>query len=235
MKSTLFAALAGLLGGALAALLITRSGAPSAAPVVSEQGLSPLAHEAPGGSEVDARAALLDELSLRVAALEVQSADPARTDASVADSSELRAELEALRDELRAALARLDSGAADVSPEQLADQVAAVVETREKQEQIDAYSKYQSDREERLDQDMTFLGEKLGLVGDQSERLRSAILAQYEREAEQLRLWREGTSDELVGELKQQDGLLFDEELSGVLTDEQRSNFWEIVAKGGGK
>ena len=60
-------------------------------------------------------------------------------------------------------------------------------------------------------------------------------LLSVEREAEQLRLWQAGSSDEVVGELKQQDGELFDEELTGVLTDEQRSTFWGIVAKGGGK
>ena len=235
MKSILFATLAGLLGGALAALLITSSRGPGSPQAPSEQGLTPVASDASSGSEESTRAALLDELMLRVSALEARSVEPARSDASVADSSELLGELEALRDELRAALARGDSGAAVVNPELLADQVVAVVETREKEEKIDAYSKYQSDRQERLDEDLEFLGEKLGLVADQSERLRSVILAQYEREAEQLRLWQAGSSDEVVGELKQQDGELFDEELTGVLTDEQRSTFWGIVAKGGGK
>jgi hypothetical protein len=116
------------------------------------------------------------------------------------------------------------------------EQVASAIQTLQKEERVAAFTKYQGDRTERLDQDLQYLGEKLGLVGDQSERLRSVILAQYEREAEQLRLYREGSSPEVIGELKRADGARFHEELGGVLTEEQRSSFLGIAAaRRGGK
>lgn len=233
MKLFVTSLLAGLVGGAIATLLISSSNAPRETSLEEERGITapPLAAaSADSPRELSER---LDELSLRLSALETRPTEPSRSEALAATDSNLREELESLRADLEAALARLGAGQAGQPTEELVERVATAFETKKKEEQVAFASKYQSDRVARLDEDMAYLGEKLGLAGDQSERLRSALLAQYEREAEQLRLWQEGTSTELVEELKESDGELFDEELQGVLTEEQRSTFWEVVFSGG--
>lgn len=138
---------------------------------------------------------------------------------------------EAFQKEVRDTLARQSD--ARVEPEEFKGQIAgALIEIR-RQEAFDKVREYQEKREDRLEEDIEKMADWLELGPHQVEGVRGALLAQYDREQEQRRLWEEGADEEVLGELKRTDGEAFDADLRGILTDEQRETFWEGILGGG--
>ena len=76
-------------------------------------------------------------------------------------------------------------------------------------------------RVEAIDATMPQYEEWLGLSGDQSERLRAALLARYDREQDVVRRWQDGEDPEVLGELKRNDWEVHVQEVAGFLTPEQ--------------
>ena len=59
---------------------------------------------------------------------------------------------------------------------------------------------------ERLDEAMPKIETLLELTQDQSGQMRSALLAQYDPEAELTRRWEAGEGPEILGEIKRDEG-----------------------------
>ena len=73
----------------------------------------------------------------------------------------------------------------------------------------------------KLDETMPALEDWLELTPQQSDKMRSVLLTQWDREAEYLRLWEQGADEEILGELKVSDQKAHSNELAGFLTEEQ--------------
>jgi len=184
--------------------------------------------------------ARLDELSQenrdlrdRLAMLESTSVIEERT--PIADRFASQAEFEAFRDEVREALAAASSGAPLTSSlaspefrEQLTDTLG---EIRQSEAEV-AIQKKQDARIDGLDQRMPKLEEQLGLTADQSTRMRSALIAQIDRQAEMSRRWRAGEDSAVIGEIKRTDHQAHQDELASILTEQQLTTYSE-QARGG--
>ena len=168
------------------------------------------------------------ELRERLAVLETRPEPAART--AVGDYVEL-AEFEAFREQVLEALAGVDSQA--LQPQTFDKKVADALTAIRKEEQFEKVRKSQEQRTKRLDDDVEKVTEWLELDTRQASRMRSALLAQYDREDEVRRLWEEGADDELLGDRKRESGELFRQDLDSFLSVEQSEQFWERV--GGGK
>ena len=102
-----------------------------------------------------------------------------------------------------------------------------------KDERAEAVREYQEKRSERIDDDMVRLEKLLKLTPYQSSEVRTALIAQYEREAELRQMWEDGVDAAIVGERKRSDGETFKADLETVLDQDQVETFWREVARGG--
>lgn len=205
-------------------------------------GRGPDGRGAPGGGEVVlGGSAVWAELEAKLAALEGRLARlevrPAESVAArvVAEGGVVsREEFEALRAELEEALAVKEGLHATplADPEAFEEQVADSLARIRKEEAVKSVREKQDQRADRLDQDVAKVEDWLGLSAPQSDSLRTALLTQYEREAEIRRLWEEGTPDEVLGEQKQADREAFYADLGGFLDPDQLETFWGTVAGG---
>lgn len=179
----------------------------------------------------------LDQIAQRQAAMidrleHLEAQLTARPTRQPIDAPATAADLEALREELREAIdAALATGAS--APESAAtalrDQVADTLADIRKDETVDAIRDYQDKRSERVEEDLARLEGWLELDAPQSQSFRSALLDQYVREEEQLRLYRDGVEQSVIDERRTDDGRLFYDELAGFLDGEQLSTFWFTV------
>ena len=170
--------------------------------------------------------------------METPDAGPRRTALDPAGDWVTRAELDGLLGALEARMAQIDRSTApalefDGTRETFDARVATALATIRKQEKVDGLRDYQRKRAERIDEDMARIDSWLGLAQPQSAALRTALLAQYEREDEQRRLWEEGADPEYVGELKRADRELFRAEAERALDPEQYQTFWNRAGAGG--
>ena len=146
------------------------------------------------------------------------------------------AEFEAFRDEVLAALPKngaVEEVVESSTPDAFEEKVAsALIEIRQK-EQFDAVRDYHEKRNARLEEDVENLANWLEMNADQVSEMRRALLVQYDREAEQARLWEAGENPEVLGELKRTDGEAFDRDLRTFLSDGQVETFWDgILGRG---
>jgi parvulin-like peptidyl-prolyl isomerase len=133
-------------------------------------------------------------------------------------------ELDALRDELAERLARRSDPTAEVTDD-FKQQVAATLSEIRKEETVAAARNKQEQRAAKLDEQLPLYAKWLDLTPYQTERLRAALAARYDREAELLALWEAGADDELLGEQKADDRQTFLDELGGILTPEQYETY----------
>ena len=98
-----------------------------------------------------------------------------------------------------------------------------------REEAISKVREYQEARTARLDEDLGKMEDWLELTPYQVEEMRGVLLAQYEREDEQRRMWEDGEGDEILEERKASDGALFWEECERILAPEQYATFFETI------
>jgi hypothetical protein len=157
----------------------------------------------------------------RLTALEMRPVDVPRV--PVTSGFVPREEFDAFCVEVRDALAGTDESAAQLAgtPEVFKEQVASTLtEIRRAEADAKALS-LQTDRVVGLDRTMPKIETWLELTPQQSTRMRSALLAQYDREAELTRRWQAGEDPAVLGELKRSDGEVHIAELAGFLTTAQ--------------
>lgn len=174
------------------------------------------------------RALALELAMLRDVAAAPERSDPAGTSASEGVSRE---EFEALARSIAGTAPRADP--APLEPQVLQEQVTSALNTIRKEEKLSAVRSYHEKRRERVDQDVGRLSERLELTSVQSDGLKTVLLAQYDREDEQRRLWEQGGNDELLAARKAEDLELFSVDLGRVLSAHQVEQFWRVVAAAG--
>lgn len=232
MKSPLVVSLIALVLSAVAvAAMLGRS--PSSGPREEAPVLS-------GASAAEAELlARLDELTAenralrdRFEMLELRAAPEPRT--PVTDGFATREELEALREELRDALAGggLPAGAIPGESGEFKEQVAGALSAIRKDEAVGKARARQEDRLASLEDTMPKIEQWLELSPHQSEEMRSALLAQYDRETDLIRRWEAGEDPEILGEQKRSDREALRGDLAVFLSPEQLETF---LNRGGGK
>ena len=239
MKNLSFAALFTVLAGVCAtALVVTflmvRDDVAEAR--AHETGAQPLAGAGPGAEQLEELERRLEALVFENRALtqrvEELEARPAPSPRSPVGGFVTREEFEALVSELRG------TDDTDPAPEPIDElfesRVATALGEIRKQERVDAVETYQAARVERIDADVAKLGEWLELDAVQERGMRTALLAQYDRESELTRLWKAGeTDDEELGRIKRADREEFRADLAEILSVEQLDTFWTgVVEKG---
>lgn len=234
MKAPLILSLLALLCGAaaLAAQLVEpRAAAPPEAVAVLPARAAP-------DAALQARIEVLEgenrRLRDRLAMLETRSEAAARAPV-VPGGVATQGELDALREELLAALegrdARVPAAAPAASPE-LVEQVASTLSRIRREEALDKARAHQEERLARLEDTLPGIEEWLGLSPYQTGEMRSALLLRYEREADLVRRWEAGEDPAVLGEQKQADRDAHREEVSAFMTPEQLETY---TSEGGGK
>lgn len=136
----------------------------------------------------------------------------------------------------RGSSGRGSSGMADSRPEEypktatlteLRDFRAYVESTLSEVRQQEAAAKINAleARAARMDATMPTMENRLGLTPHQSNKMRSVLLSQLDREAEYVRLWAKGADEEILAELKKSDREARLEELTGFLTQAQLATY----------
>lgn len=163
----------------------------------------------------------------RLAALEMQPVPSAGSRAPVGTGYVPQEEFDAFRDEVREALAGSDAVVAKLGsgPEGFKDQVASSLSQIRKEETAGKLRDWQEMRLERMDQSMPKIETWLELTSNQSVSMRSALLAQYDREAELTRRWEAGEGTEALGEAKRSDREAHLVDLSGFLSPFQLERY----------
>ncbi|TDJ76782.1 MAG: hypothetical protein E2O39_02725 [Planctomycetota bacterium] len=142
-------------------------------------------------------------------------------------------EFEAFRDEVRLALASsgaLDDDALTALPG-FKKKVADTLSEIRHEEAVGKVRTRIEARLAKLDETMPRIDEWLELTPQQSSSMRTALLAQYDREAELVRRWEAGEDTEILGELKRSDREAHRNELAGFLTPAQLETY---TSRGGG-
>lgn len=171
----------------------------------------------------------------RLSALELDQLPRAGVRAQAGSELVSKEEFEAFREEVREALQGkrgVPSQLAD-NAEVLKDHVASALSDIRKQESVGKVRAWAEDRLERLDESMPKVETWLELTSDQSARMRTALLAQYDREAELIRRWEAGEDDEVLGEIKRTDRELHMTELSDFLSPTQLETYSSGAGRGG--
>jgi len=171
----------------------------------------------------------LTKLELRPAA---QKREPAMQGfATVEEVDVLRSELAALREEL-ASPDMLPARPIEASPA-FKDQVASTLTQLRKQERVDKVRSQLDRRLEHLEETMPKINEWLGLSAHQSNEMRSALLARYDRESELVRRWEAGEDPELLGEVKVADREAHRNDVRAFLTPDQLATYESRQSSGG--
>lgn len=161
----------------------------------------------------------------RIAMLETAPVAAERT----VDTSTLvpRDEFDAFRDEVMKALEGETMLAASASkkPDAFKEQVAQALQEVRHKETAEKWQSGVQKRVDAIDETMPKIERWLELTPDQSSSMRTALLAQYERQQEYIRQWEAGADDEIIGELKTADNEALRTELSGFLSPEQLERY----------
>ena len=173
----------------------------------------------------------------RLGALELDQVPSGSARAAVGSGLVSQEEFEAFREEVRLALEKKGSASAQLAknPEVLKGQVASALHDIRKAESVGKVRAFAEGRLERLDESMPKMEDWLGLTSDQSAKMRTALLAQYDREAELIRRWEAGEDDQVLGELKRSDRERHMTELSGFLSPGQLETYSSGGGPGGSK
>jgi Spy/CpxP family protein refolding chaperone len=199
-------------GTALAAALADPFGP---RPVAAER---PAAREAGRGS-AEELAALREEvrtLRARLAELERDGMSPRRRPvAHESESSRAEAESAGPPDARAVEADASSDGEADTLDAFRLEVAAALADVRERQ--AAAELRAIDERIRGLDARMPELEERLELTPDQSARLRSALTAKLDREADVVRRWGAGEAPEVLSELRRGDRAVHESELAEIL------------------
>lgn len=225
----------GFVGAALAVLLMEprSDSAMASESIESVQPSAPeLAPEWTG--EPNAELAMgLSQLSQRFDLLEDRIAGLTR---KPNESYITREELEELLAELPAEGVQIGPGAFE-QPYDAAvqEQLIQAVRSAEKARASEKFAAQQQFRLVRVDRDVAAAGKALDLTSSQAENLRNALLSNYDRDQYVLELWEGGATDEVLGQVKQENSTLFQTELGTFLTEEQLGTYNSSLGGGGGK
>lgn len=229
MKHTWIAVLgaSAVTGGLVAAVVGGRLGAQDA-PEAQTSVATPGERRSPENEELVAR---LDALATENEMLRARLGELERRPAPASRKPEgfvSQEEFDAFREQMRAALA----GPAPLmsEPGALRDEIATALSDIRHEEAVQKVRDYQERRADRLEEDLVKLEEWLELSPYQAGAMRGILVAQYDREDEQRRLWEEGGADEILAERKRADGEEFYGELAEVLSEEQLNTFWSTLA-----
>jgi len=175
------------------------------------------------------------DLRERLSALELRPVSGPGGRAPVASGIVSREEFEVVREEVRGLLAGRSSVALELAgdPNRFKEQMASTLDEIRKDETADKVRTWQEERFQQLDQTMPNLEIKLELTPQQSRQLRSALMAQYDREAELTRRWQTGEDPAVLGELKRSDHEAHLTELSGILSLDQLERYSGLRRAGG--
>lgn len=175
-------------------------------------------------------------LRKRLSALELQPVASSGSRTPVDAGYVAQEEFDAFRDEMLEALAGSKAMAAKLAsgPDGFKDQVASTLSEIRKDEAFGKVRAWQEKRLDRLDQTMPKIETWLELTTNQSGKMRSALLAQYDREAELTRRWKAGEDAEVIGEVKRSDREAHITDLSGFLTPAQLERY-SAQRRGSGK
>ena len=113
------------------------------------------------------------------------------------------------------------------------EKIAVYLDKARMEEKVERAAGYRAKREANLERDVEKMTSWLDLTQNQADSLRSTLILQSEREAELLRLWEEGTDDQVLGEMKAADGQAFQDELSGFLSTDQLETYLGAVGATG--
>ena len=175
------------------------------------------------------------ELRDRMSALELPPITTQASRVPLANNSVTRKEFDAFREEILAALANqsaIDTGVA-TKADGLKESVAiALTEVRQAEAVKEARAKNEAQLN-RLDQLLPKMEGWLELTPQQSDQMRSALMAQNEREAELIRRWESGEDPTVLGELKRTDRESHRTEVSGFLTPTQLQTYQGYQGKAG--
>ncbi|MFT7678291.1 MAG: hypothetical protein ACI8QC_002277 [Planctomycetota bacterium] len=168
----------------------------------------------------------------RLTALELQPISNSGSRAPVSAGFVSQEEFDAFRKEMHEALEGDGGGVAKLAsgPAGFKDQVASTLSEIRKEESVGQVRAWQEKRLERLDEAMPKIESWLELTSTQTSKMRSAILAQYDRETELTRRWEAGEDEEVIGEVKRSDREAHLSELGGFLTPSQLERY---SARGG--
>lgn len=219
---------AGIAGGVAGALVAAPADA--AAPP-SDPGPSRRAGTASEGDLEQQVAALRARLdTLDAGALPPTSVAPARTPVG-AGPGDVRSRLDLLEDEVERLALRLD--ALSIGSRPTTEAVAEAIEELEKERRVSkAEAELGRDRES-IDERVTAWADWLDLDTVQSEQLRTAFLAQSERDNELLLSWAAGTGDDAIRDMKRRNAEIHAQEIEAILRPDQLPRFRE--KRGGGK
>ena len=198
----------------------------------SREGFSLLPIAAPGAdlqARVEALAEENRELRDRLVMLELHPAPAQRTPAIDVFAS--KEEFNAFRDEVSDEFASL-TGNISGRPDAFRERVAASLSEIRKSEAVQSARARLEKRTATIDRNAPKIAEWLGLTPAQSNSMSAAFLSRYEREAEYIRQWEAGASEEIIGELKALDRETHVAELAVFLTPEQLETY---LSRGGGK
>jgi len=166
-------------------------------------------------------------LGERLARLEIRPAPAAARRAPLPTGLVTREELETFRDEVLAALGQPRSATGSpgtptgsVERKDLREYVSEALTEIRKEEAAARFPSLE-ERAAELDETMPKLEAWLDLTREQSGRMRSALLSQYEREADVLRRWQEGADARVLATMKRDDREVHLAELAEILTPEQ--------------
>jgi hypothetical protein len=167
----------------------------------------------------DENRALRDRLS----ALELRPLPASSSRVPVVTGFATLEEFEAFRDEVRELLDERKAIPAELAnePDGFKDHVASTLAEIRQEESVEKARAWQEEGLERLEESMPKFDTWLELTPYQSEQMRSALLVQYDRNAELTRRWEAGEDTQVLGEVKRTDREAHLTELSVFLTPEQ--------------
>ena len=176
---------------------------------------------------IEALTQRIRDLNERLSALELVPVAPPSSRSPGASTFVSREEFDSLRREVLKALSGRGTAASkgDSASDEFRDQVAATLSEIRKAEAVRNVRAKQESQIERLNERMPKIEGWLELTPDQSTRMRSALLAQYDRDAELTRRWEEGESDEVLGEIKRTNRETHLTELGQILTPAQLETY----------
>ena len=151
------------------------------------------------------------------------------------DVEELRRDIDALTDRLESLTAKLDArlgapasaGDPIQAPAGFKNQVASAMEEIRREELEEQLLAKQEAQRAEIDDRVEQLGEWLQLTPYQSSGMRDAVVAQYDRDAELMRLWQAGASDEDLGERKRENRDVHRAEVEALLSADQFEAYWD--------
>ena len=199
----------------------------------SSSDLAPLPEDGSTQEELLALREEVRRLRDRLALLESDVPEaPARTDLG-ADAI-TREDLEALREEILALLGDAKPGVAAMSPtsQEFKEQLQSTLGEIRREQTAEKIRAGQEKRLAQLDERMAKMESQLGLSRDQSNRMRTALLARYEREDDLLIRWQSGEDPEILGEVKAEDAALHQAEVELILTPTQLETYRQSAGRG---